>query len=88
MITTDTAAMISAKAQGVRLVQHEVTFSYVDEWTGEPAELHGVVWAPADTTDVEALKAAAVETYVPALTSAYSITSVARVTLAGTTVLA
>lgn len=86
MITTDTAAMLALKKSGTRLAQHEVTFSYVDAETWEPTQLDGIVWAPADTTDVAELKRVAIATYAPSCD--YEITAVTRVTLAGTTVLA
>lgn len=86
MITTDMNEYLAAQARGVQLTHHEVTFAYVDAWTGEPAELHGLVWAPANTTeaDVPELTRVAVETYAQ---GDYVITEVARVTLAGRTVL-
>lgn len=86
MITTDMNAYLAAQARGERLAQHEVTFTYVDPWTGEPAQLHGLVWAPANTTDVDVpeLTRVATETYAQ---GEHTVTEVARVTLAGRTVL-
>lgn len=87
MITTDMNEYLAAQARGVQLTHHEVTFTYVDSWTGEPAELHGLVWAPATTTeaDVPELVRVATETYAQ---GEHTVTEVARVTLAGRTVLA
>lgn len=87
MITTDMDAYLAAQARGERLVQHEVTFTYVDPWTGEPAQLDGLVWAPATTTEVDVpeLVRVATETYAQ---GEHTVTEVARVTLQGRTVLA
>lgn len=87
MITTDMTEYLAARARGVQLTHHEVTFTYVDPWTGEPAQLDGLVWAPADTTeaDVPELVRVATATYAQ---GEHRVTEVARVTLAGRTVLA
>jgi hypothetical protein len=86
VITTDMNDYLTAQARGERLTQHEVTFTYVDAWTGEPAQLNGLVWAPATTTeaDVPELVRVATETYAQ---GEHTVTEVARVTLAGRTVL-
>jgi hypothetical protein len=87
VITTDMNAYLAAQARGVRLAQHEVTFTYVDAWTGELAQLNGLVWAPATTTeaDVPELVRVATETYAQ---GEHTVTEVARVTLRDRTMLA
>lgn len=87
MITTDMSEYLTAQARGERLTQHEVTFTYVDPWTGEPAQLDGLVWAPATTTEVDVPELVRVATTTYAR-GEHRVTEVARVTLRGRTVLA